>query len=338
LIISSEQAPLRLGIVGVGSMGRNHARILAGLRGVTLVGVVDSNPEQAETIARLYGCAVFAHIEDLIGKVDAVTIAAPSIHHAEIGRFMLANGIHCMVEKPLATTEADCRSLIEAGERNGLTVMVGHIERFNPAVLQLREILDGGVEIYAIEARRMSRVSQRITDVTVVMDLMIHDIDIVLELVGRQPIRSTMAQGVATPSITSLDHATALIGFQSGTTAVLTASRITENTVRELTLATDIGFIVLGYRGQELQIFRQQKDAEITPRGNYRLDVSVERVQVRSSEPLLNELSHFVDVIRSGAKPRVDGYQALEAMRVAWDVEESIRSGCVRSPETRLRS
>jgi len=323
MIVRSAPTPLRVAVVGVGNMGQNHARVLSSLSGAELVAVLDPDAERARAVTATYGGRVFGHPEDLLGKVDAVTICTPSINHAEIGQFFLDNGIHCLIEKPLATTEADCLSLIEAAERQGLVLLVGHIERFNPAVRQLKEVLEGN-RIFAIEARRMSFTSSRIVDVDVVLDLMIHDIDIVLSLVGQMPDARVLAHGTRAPGSPSNDFVTALLPFPDGIVANITASRVTQSTLRELHVSSEAGFMALNYRNQDLQIFRQQRDAEFTPRGNYRLDVSIERVLVRSIEPLVAELQHFLQAVQQGNKPLVSGREALEALRVAWAVQSQL--------------
>jgi predicted dehydrogenase len=326
---SRGKGPLRIAVVGAGNMGANHLRVYSQLRSVDLVGVVESDPAKRNAASELYECRPFADLDDLIGKVDAVSIASPSSSHAEIGALLLERGIACLIEKPLATTRAECQRLIEAADSSGACLMVGHIEQFNPAVRQLAALLGEAPEIYALDARRMSATSSRIADVDVVLDLMVHDLDIVLSLVGRK-VRHVSASGISVEGGGSLDYVTAVLTFDGGTIASLTSSRITQNKVRELTISARTGHIMLHYGTQELTIHRQRlgPDALVqSPLGNYLLDLSTERVLIRPAEPLSLEIQHFVECVRTGAKPKVDGRQALAALELVWTIRELATAG-----------
>ena len=321
-----EQA-LRVAVVGAGSMGQHHLRVYSSLKGVELVGVIDADPVRAQAMAERHGCEVYPDIEALSGQVDAVSICTPSVTHAEVGLSLLQAGIHCLIEKPLATTEAECQSLIAAAEDAGVVLLVGHIERFNPAVRQLHDILADGHRIHAIDVRRLSAVSGRITDVDVVMDLMVHDLDVVLSLM-QEPVVSVTARGVMTSDNAGRDYVSSMIRFDSGALATITASRITQNKVRELSVTTDLGLITIDYMNQDLFIYQQKGNTPLESGqsgfGNYMLDIAMERAQIRHAEPLLMELQHFVDTIRTGCEPLVSGRQALEALRLVWRIQESV--------------
>lgn len=319
---------MRVAVVGIGNMGQNHMRIYSQLRNVTLVGLVDPNPERAQAMAARYGCRIFQGVDELVGQVDAVTIASPSTMHAEIGRYLLTNGIHCLIEKPLATTEADCQALIEAAEGSGAILMVGHIERYNPAIEQLSTLLSADCTVHALDARRMSATSARIGDVDVIMDLMVHDLDIALNLREHRqvPVR-IQAEGVQLGD-GGLDYVTAMVRFDSGLIASFTASRITQNKVRELQLSTEMGYIQADYIRQELHIFRQSSIAPLPDsHGSHKLDLSVDRLMVRHAEPLAQELLHFVDCVANGIPPRTGGEDALRTLRLAWDIQAAVGSG-----------
>ncbi|UCH47990.1 MAG: Gfo/Idh/MocA family oxidoreductase [Betaproteobacteria bacterium] len=307
-------------------MGQNHLRIYAMLKNVELVGLVEPVEERAKAAAEKYRCRVFAGIEDLVGIVDAVSVAAPSCVHAEIAAFLLDNGIHCLVEKPLATTEADCLALISTAEKSGARLLVGHVERFNPAVRRLSEIMNGGHRIYAMDVRRMSWASARINDMDVVTDLMVHDLDVVLSLVAN-PVSDVSAHGINILGSEGTDHVVATLSFCNGILATLTASRITQNRIRELTATTDIGHIHLDYGRQELAIYRGPDLAPprlLSPEpGGTVFDYAMERVLVRSTEPLMAELQHFVDVVKGEQELLVTGWDALQALRVAWRINEA---------------
>jgi predicted dehydrogenase len=316
---------LRVAVVGAGRMGQNHLRIYDLLKGVAIAAVVDADRAQAEAAARRYGCPIFDSLDQLVGKVDAASVCVPSALHGEVGRFLLANGIPCLIEKPLASTDAECRSLIDTAARAKVALLVGHVERFNPAVQQLADLLEGGHRVHAIDARRLSWASARITDVDVVLDLMVHDLDIVLWLMNK-PISGIAASGVCTSGSEGQDYVTALLSFSDGVMASLTASRITQTKVRELYLTADFGYVTVNYLNQEVLVFRhggvERGPSHWSNAANAVIDSVMERVLVRNAEPLMVELQHFMDVVRNGAKPLVTGEHALETLRVA---------GCIRA-------
>ena len=307
-------------------MGSHHLRIYGGLKGVELVGVVDDDPARAREAAERYGCRVFDSAEALALEVDAATIAVPSSLHADVAGPLLQQGVHCLVEKPLAVTEADCEALIKAADAKGVVLLVGHVERFNPVVRQLGEILRGRT-VHAVDVRRMSALSSRITDVDVVADLMVHDLDVVLSLLGTR-VTEVAAQGVRS-SGSGHDYVTATLSFASGSIASLTASRITHNKIRELNVTADIGYITASYLTQELLIHSQSRTSlnqldGLSP--NYVLDLAIERVLIRPEEPLDVEIRHFVDAVANGTPPLVSGQDSLDAMRFVWEIQGLLAS------------
>ena len=311
---------LRVAVIGAGGMGRNHARVYSQMKGVDLVAVVDPDSERAREVAGLYGGSPLGEVAQLT-DIDAVSIAAPSVLHAEIGTSLLRAGVHCLVEKPLATTRDDAEMLIRAAREGGARLLVGHIERFNPAVRQLKSILDEE-DVLVVNARRMSAVSSRILDVDVVSDLMVHDLDIIRYLMGGD-IAEVTARGVDGPH--GPDHVTALLSFTDGRMASVTASRVTQNQVRSLEATTRERFYTVDYPNQELLIYRQGRiggtDADD---GSYVLDVGTERVFVRRLEPLVEELQHFVGAARGDHPPEVDGESALAALELVWTVQKAL--------------
>ena len=313
--------PVRVGVVGAGRMGANHLRIYAGLKGVELVGVVDADAACAREAAARHGCRAFASADAMGAEIDAASVAVPSSLHADIAGPLLQRGVHCLVEKPLATTESDCEALIRAADAGGAVLLVGHVERFNPVVRQLDELLRGHV-VHAVDVRRMSALSARITDVDVVADLMIHDIDVVLSLLGTD-VTDVFAQGVPSPGGGGHDYVTATLRFAGGSMATLTASRITHNKIRELNVTADIGYVTANYINQELLIHSQARTSGSTGEGggSYVLDLAIERVLIRPEEPLDVEIRHFVDAVQHGTPPRVSGQDALNAMRFVWEIQ-----------------
>jgi predicted dehydrogenase len=329
---STPGQPVRVGVIGAGKMGSHHLRIYAGLKGVDLVGVVDDNRERAQQAAARHGCRAFASAQELAGEVDAVSIAVPSMLHADVAGPLLGQGVHCLVEKPLATTESDCEALIRAADAGGAVLLVGHVERFNPVVRQLGEILAGNV-VQAIDVRRMSALSARITDVDVVADLMIHDLDVVLSLLGSD-VTGVFAQGVTAPAGGPPAYVTATLQFAGGSMATLTASRITHNKIRELNVTADLGFITASYITQELLIHSQARTSGTAAVGasSYVLDLSIERVLIRPEEPLDVEIRHFVDAVRGTVPPLVSGEAALNAMRFVWEIQRLLAAQGAGAP------
>ena len=318
---------LRVAVVGAGEMGGNHARVYAGMKGVELVGVLDADPDRAAAVAAAQGCEVLDDLDAVTARCDAASVAVPSPVHAAMAEPLLRAGLPCLIEKPFVTSEADAAAVMAAAEAGGAAILVGHIERFNPAVGQLRTILSAGHELLAVDARRMSAVSGRITDVDVVTDLMVHDIDIVLDLFG-EPVVDVVARSARGASTSGQDLVTAVLTFASGGIATLTASRITQNSVRSLQVTTDQRFFSIDYPSQELLIYRQGRvgvlPASADDEKRYVLDVGTERVLVRRVEPLAVELTHFVEVARGVATPRVSADDALAAMRLVWSIHASI--------------
>lgn len=213
------------------------------------------------------------------------------------------------------------------GKKSGAVLMVGHIERFNPAVEQLGQFLAGSHKIYALDARRMSAVSSRITDVDVVMDLMIHDLDVANGLITDDVV-SVQAQGIDVQGF-GHDFVTALVRYAGGMVASFTASRITQNKIRQLHITADIGFVEADYLRQEMMIYRQSRASDLPSgsAGGYVMDLAMDRVYVRHSEPLVREISHFVEVVKNGGKPKTDGASALRSLRLAWAIQDALKAG-----------
>ncbi|MBR12490.1 MAG: oxidoreductase [Acidimicrobiaceae bacterium] len=316
--------PVRIAVVGVGHMGRNHARCLASMKDVHLVAVVDPDETNRAAVAEAHGCLPFASIEDL-PEVDAAVVAVPTGHHLQTGQELMSRGVHCLIEKPLTPTRDEAGILIAEAENAGVVLQVGHVERFNPAVRQLRELVEGE-QVLVVNARRMSAVSARVSDIDVVMDLMVHDIDVVLYLMGTD-VAGIEARAVEGPH--GSDHVTALLGFGGNRLASLTASRITQNQVRQLEVTTADRFLTVDYPSQELLIFRQGRIGDVGEEGfdgRYALDVETRRVFVRRAEPLVAQLEHFAGAVRGDHPCEVDGRQALAALELVWSIQDRLAS------------
>lgn len=330
--------PLKVGVVGVGHLGRHHARILAAMPGVELVGVVDSRREQAEAVARACGPAVrpLADHRDLLGAVDAVSVAVPTRFHRAVAGDFLDRGIPCMVEKPLATTLIEAEDLVALADSRAVPLQVGHIERFNPAL----SALDGlAFRPKYINAERLGTYTFRSTDIGVVLDLMIHDIDLILSLISA-PVRSVAAVGVGVFGGHE-DVANARVEFADGCVANLTASRASFQAVRKMRLFAPEGYATLDFATKQGTLVRP---SDRLRRGEVDLDgldlgqpaavkerlfgkiLRVDQHQGEGREPLALELEDFVAAVRTGSRPRVTGHDGLRAIRLADQVLRSLES------------
>jgi len=314
---SPKQRSLSVAVVGVGEMGRNHARCLASMKDVDLVAVLDSDSGRCREVASTFECQAYYSISDM-PHVDAAVVAVPSASHSDVGCALMKRGIHCLIEKPLALDRHQTELLINTAESERVVLQVGHIERFNPAVRQLKALLEDE-PVLVSNSRRMSAVSERVTDTDVVLDLMVHDIDIVLYLMGSR-VAHVAACDVSGPN--GPDHVTALLSFLDGRMASLTASRITQNQIRQLEVTTKDRFLTVDYPNQELLVFRQGRiDGTDVLEGRYVLDVDTRRVFVRRAEPLLAELQHFLGAVSGLHECEVDGRGALRALDLAWRIQ-----------------
>ncbi len=321
--------PIKVAVIGAGMMGKNHLKTYKNLAGFELVGVYDIFAEATKSAAETFGIKAFSSLEEVAKEVDAVSVVTTSVTHAEVGEFFLNKGIHCLIEKPLAATEDECKRLISAAKNNNVTLLVGHIEQFNPAVEQLHKILSDKSQICSLEARRMSAASGRITDVDVAMDLMIHDAEVILSLV-KSPVINVQASAVkSAKSPNGKDYITAMLEFANGATAVLTASRVTQSRVRTLNVTTNDNYIDMDFINQSIAVHSQGRMHNINPNDlpenmRYGLKGSIENLFIMQAQPLASELSHFANCITGKETPRISGEQALEALKVIWAVQNSI--------------
>ena len=320
---------IKVAVIGAGMMGKNHMKTYKSLNGVELVGVYDIFPEAAKAAAETFGIRAFSSMEEVAENVNAVSVVTTSVTHADVGEFFLNKGIHCMMEKPLACTEEECQRLISAADKNNVVLLVGHIERFNPAVEQMGKLLSDTSKIRSLTAQRMSAASGRITDVDVSMDLMIHDVEVIQSLV-KSPVVNIQAASVKTKeSPMGKDYITALLEFENGATANITASRITQARVRTLTVTTDTNYIDMDFINQSINVHSQGRMPYVNPENipewmNYGLKGSVEQLFIPTNQPLSAELNHFLSCVRGEATPRITGQNALDALRVIWKIQEKL--------------
>jgi predicted dehydrogenase len=301
---------LRVGVVGVGALGQHHARVYASLPDTELIGVVDAIPGRAEEIARPLGTKVFSSYQDLFGKVDAVSIATPTILHAEIGERFLKEGVHVLVEKPIAHTLEDADRLIQAAQANGRVLQVGHLERFNPAVQELRKIVR---RPRFFEAHRMGLFSPRSLDIDVILDLMIHDLDIICLLVP-SPVSFVSAVGIAILT-NRIDIANARIHFEDGCVANITASRVSMEKIRKLRLFQKQEYISLDYTRQDVAVFSLKHKP-----GNPIPEIVNQKLAPEKKEPLQLELISFLNAARSKGPVECSGEEGRKALALALQI------------------
>lgn len=303
---------IRAAVIGVGSFGRNHARVIRQLEGVELAALVDTDLARAQSLGQQYGCAAYSNVEDIIGTIDAVILATPTHTHADLGCRLLEAGIDVLVEKPIADTSAAGEQLAQTAEKNGRILQVGHLERFNPAVLALEQALT--IPLF-FEVHRLSVFTPRSLDVDVVLDLMIHDLDLVLNCV-KEPPAEVHAAGISVLS-PKVDIANVRLVFPSGCIANLTASRVSTEQVRKLRLFQPGEYISIDYGRQDA--------VRLAVAPGKQPPIRSEPLSVQKEEPLRLELESFFACVRTRSHPRVDSHQATAALRVAETILAKIK-------------
>lgn len=328
----NRDAKLRVGVVGVGHLGKHHARIYHSLEGVELTGVVDIDPKKAEEIAAANQTKSFVDFHEIFGRVDAVSVAVPTSAHVEIASEFVKRGIHVLVEKPLAKSPEEAKKLVALAAEHKAILQVGHVERFNPAVTAVQEVI-GSPRF--LECHRLAPFSFRSVDIDVVMDLMIHDIDIILHLV-KSPLKKVDAVGVSL-LFGKEDIANARLEFEDGCVANVTASRISEKAMRKMRIFSEDSYASVDFQEKSVRLFKRSgelkglklpvdrapslADLASLPKEFY----SVKDLTVASAEPLAEELKAFVRAVKTGSRPIVSGDDALRAMETAAAILREIR-------------
>ncbi|WP_306058680.1 Gfo/Idh/MocA family protein [Natronococcus wangiae] len=307
----ADDRPLDVGVIGVGSMGQHHVRVYDELAAANLIGVFDVDAGRANAIAEQHGTTATA-LETLLERVDAVSVAVPTARHYEVATACLEAGVPTLVEKPVADDLETGRKLRAKAAAAGVPVQVGHVERFNPAVETLETILDD-LSVIGVTARRLGPPPTRRIDDSAVLDLMVHDIDVVLALLGEEPI------AIESCSVADDRHAAALLEF-SDAMASLAASRLTQRKVRTLEITAETCLVEVDYLDQSIEIHRRSVPEYVESGGGVRFkhESLVERPYVPTVEPLRNELASFLGAVRTGETPAVtidDGLAALEIAR-----------------------
>lgn len=305
--------PIPVGVVGVGHLGRHHARLYAAIPGAKLVAVADRDRDRARAVAAEYGALAFDSAEGLLGKVRAASVAVPTVHHRAVAERLLREGIDVLVEKPIASSLDEADAILRAASECGRLVMVGHTERFNPAIRALARAVDAP---RFLEIHRLAGFSARSTDVDVILDLMIHDLDLLLLLDGSEPVQVD-AVGVAALT-DKVDIANARIRFASGCVANLTASRISAEKLRRVRVFQSRTYLACDTAERSVERWRLAYGAEGEPR------IAHDVLPVEEGEPLAVELSAFLDAVRTRSVPEVDGRTGRRALDLAFRVLEQI--------------
>lgn len=313
---------VKIGIVGVGSMGTYHANVLSILNhDVDFIGVFDINQERSDYVSEKYNTRTYPTLESLLENVEAVCIAVPTHLHYEVAKNALLSGVHTLVEKPLSRTVEEAEELVNTAKEKSLIFQVGHVERFKGAVVELRKIVDNP---YIVEARRLSPWVDKDWDTGVVLDLMIHDIDIVRSLI-KSEIKHIDAVGKVVKSGFE-DIASAVLQFESGAIANITASRISETRIRAMAISQDKAFIYLNFESQDINIYRGSSarffvtSKEIT----YKQESFVERVKVQKENALKEELQHFAHCILGKTEPIVSGNDDIKTLTITLKIIKKI--------------
>lgn len=305
---------VRVGVVGVGAIGRTHARIYADASAAELVGVHDTHAGRAEQVAARYGCPVFERLEDLLPEIEAVSVAVPTHEHFDVAMACMKAGVDVLVEKPISASLAQAEEMVRWAAEAGRILQVGHVERYNPALEALLPLIDrpGFIEVH-----RLGSFAPRSLEVDVILDLMIHDIDVVHALTGAA-VGEIRAVGVPVLS-TEVDIANVRLELESGCVVNMTASRVSMGRVRKLRLFQPAAYFSVDYTDQEVACYRLERQEAGSPA------ITGVPVHVARAEPLVRELEDFLSCVRSRARPRVDGEAGVRALDTALAIREQMR-------------
>ncbi len=308
---------VKAGVVGVGRMGTYHIGVLSEMPDVVCAGVADVDPQCRMAIQNTYGIPVYADYKDLFGKIDIAVVAVPTAMHYPVARDLLKNGIHVLLEKPCANDLSHARELFELAQEKNVTLHIGHIERFNGAVQELHKIVEDPI---FVECKRMGPYTERIKDDGVVLDIMIHDIDIILNLI-KSKVTATHVLG-ASVFTEKDDLVTAQLEFENGCIANIIASRASQNKIRTLSVTQKDSFVVLDYTDQEIYVHRKSSSEHQMSKGSlrYKQESLVERIFVHKDNPLKLELQHFIDCAKNGSPRNVAVNDELYSLEIALNI------------------
>ena len=302
-------AKIKVAVIGTGALGSIHARIYAESKNVELVGICDIDKKTVNSLSKELKTKAFTNYKDLIGSIDAATIAVPTKHHYSLSKDLLSAGIHLLIEKPITQTLEQADELLQIAKSKKLTLAVGHIERFNAAVEAVHK-LKGDIKF--VECHRLGPLAKRIKDVGVVLDLMIHDIDILLWLI-QSPIKSIEAVGVKVLTKHE-DIANVRLTFKNGAVCNITASRVTEKAMRKIRMFQPNAYISLDYIRQDAIIYTRKLGM-----------IVANKIDIKKEKPLQKEIAAFLDCIRTNKKPLASGQEGRDALAVALEILKKIK-------------
>ena len=313
---------VKVGIVGTGNMGKNHARVASDKSKIDFVGVYDVDEARAKDIASMYDTQAYVDLDEMIEKVDALIIATPTLTHYKIAKKAITAQKHCLIEKPITATVDEAKDLIALAKKMGVVLQVGHIERYNPVFKELNKILEND-EILAIDSARLSYNTNRANDVDVVLDLMIHDIDAINKIV-KHDIVDIKAVG-HNYYTTNNDFVTAVLKSKNGVAINITASKISQTKERKLNISCRDSYVEVDYLRKEIDITRHtvSKAIEHNMKVQYKQESLVEKVFVPFVEPLAEEQKDFVESILENKTPQTTGEDGLEALQIALKIQKS---------------
>ena len=312
---------LKMGVIGVGSMGKNHVRSYAALKHLCdLVGVFDLDNERNRAVAESYGVKAFDSVGSLMEEVDAINIATPTTTHYDLAMKAIDKGLHILIEKPITNSVEEAQAILQAAKKKNLIVQVGHIERFNPAIQALPDILKDE-EIVALHVERMGPYDPRIDDTDVIQDLMIHDIDVVSSLVPGD-ITNVSATARRVESERHMDYAVANFRLANGAIATLTASRATRKKVRAMSITTTNSYIELDYLQRKIVVTGRKE--MMADSSEYKRNNEHEENYSNDEEPLKSQLAHFINCINNGTRPLINGSDGLEALKLTKVIQHQV--------------
>lgn len=307
---------LKVAVIGVGKLGQQHARIFSKIANVELIAVVDILPERAKKIASLYHTSPYTDYRKIFGLVDALTIATPTPTHYQIAKDFISRSIPCLIEKPITDNLEDAEEILNLGKEKNVILQIGHIERFNPAVIAARKYI---YEPRYIESRRLGPYDPRVSHIGVVLDLMIHDLDIILSLVDSK-VKELDALGTSVFSEHE-DIANVRIKFENGCVADLSASRISLTPFRKIRIFQPDSYISLDYQERKIKIYQKK-----FPLVKSLKDIKIISPKLEKYEPLEKELSHFIECVEKGKKPLVTGEHGRDALELGLEILKKIKT------------
>jgi len=320
---------LKIGVIGIGSMGKNHARICSDLKDVELIGISDLDTKAAEEVAKKYDTNSFSDYKKLAGQIDAAIVATPTTTHYDIAKELISMKKHVLIEKPICDTVKKAEEIIKIAEKNNVILAIGHIERHNPMVKFVKEALDKGDfgELITISSKRVSNFPGRIRDVGVILDFGVHDIDVMRYLMG--DVVSVYAKGgIFNKQIKHEDYGNVLLTFENGKCGVVEVNWLTPIKVRKLSLTCSEKYVEADYINQSVAVSSSSfNNLDINDLYHSPIQVNTSNIELQKKEPLRNEVQDFVNAIKNNSKPLVTGYDGMQALKIAEAATRSYKEG-----------